>query len=255
MCDLLENDEYKGFPEERLTRPGNPITEIDGDDRADIFEAFVHAPFKDDDVARERNETSIGLRVELREGDHTGQALLLGDLSYPSVRRVFDESARHDNDDKLKWDVFLAPHHCSKSVMYWQGEEEEEVTLKQDILDDIEKAAEVTGYIIASCDPIPSTNASGDNPPHAKAKKRYEEIAPNGFLCTGEHPDEEHPQPIVFVLTADGFDYQAPSDDTDIDDLKEESKSVKATSLAGAVALGAGRPEVPAQRVGFGRRP
>lgn len=253
--DLLENDEYKGFPEERLTRPGNPITEIDGDDRADIFEAFVHAPFKDDDVARERNETSIGLRVELREGDHTGQALLLGDLSYPSVRRVFDESARHDNDDKLKWDVFLAPHHCSKSVMYWQGEEEEEVTLKQDILDDIEKAAEVTGYIIASCDPIPSTNASGDNPPHAKAKKRYEEIAPNGFLCTGEHPDEEHPQPIVFVLTADGFDYQAPSDDTDIDDLKEESKSVKATSLAGAVALGAGRPEVPAQRVGFGRRP
>lgn len=251
--DLLEKDEYRGFPEDRLTRPGNPITEFDGEDRSAIFDAFVHAPFKDDSVARERNETSVGLRVELKEGEHTGQALLLGDLSYPSVRRVFDESKRHGNEDKLKWDVFLAPHHCSKSVMYWRGEGEEDATLKQDILDDIEKAAEVTGYIIASCDPIPKTNQHGDNPPHAKARKRYEEIAPNGFMCTGEHPDEQHPQPIVFVLTADGFTYQEPTDDTDIDELKE-SKSSGSTALANAVALGAGRPDVPAQRVGFGRQ-
>lgn len=250
--ELLEKEEYKGFPEDRLTRPGNSITEFDGEDRSANFDAFVHAPFKDDNIARERNETSVGLRVEIKEGEHTGQALLLGDLSYPSVRRVFDESKRHDNEDKLKWDVFLAPHHCSKSVMYWQGEGEDEATLKQDILDDIEKAAEVTGYIIASCDPIPDSNQSGDNPPHAKAKKRYEEIAPNGFICTGEHPNEEHPQPIVFVLTTVGFSYQAPSDDTDIDALKE-SKSLSRTALANAVVSGAGRPDVPAQRVGFGR--
>ena len=246
---LLEREEYKGFPKDRLTRPGNSITGFDGEERADVFDAFVHAPFKDDDVARERNETSVGLRVELREGQHTGQALLLGDLSYPSVRRVFDESERHDNEDKLKWDVFLAPHHCSKSVMYWKGEGEEEATLKQDILDDIETAAEVTGYVIASCDPIPATNMDGDNPPHAKAKQRYEEIAPNGFLCTGEHPNEEKPQPIVFVLTAYGFFYQMRTKDTDIDALKDD----KVTSLAKAVALGQGQPTVPTARVGFGR--
>jgi beta-lactamase superfamily II metal-dependent hydrolase len=251
--DLLEDDEYKGFPSDRLTRPGNSITGFDNQDRSDIFDAFVHAPFKDDDIARERNETSVGLRVELRTGSHTGQALLLGDLSYPSIRRVFDETRRHKNDEKLKWDVFLAPHHCSKSVMYWQGEGETEAALKKDILDDIEEAAEKIGYIIASCGPIPASNAAGDNPPHAKAKRRYQDIAPNGFLCTGEHPNEERPQPIVFALTADGFSYQAPTEETDIDVLKSEGKSRTNTALEQAAILGQGQPTPPTQRVGFGR--
>lgn len=246
---LLEDDEYEGFPEDRLTRPGNSITGFDGEDRSEIFDAFVHAPFKDDDVARERNETSVGLRIELKEASHTGQALLLGDLSYPSVRRVFNETTNHGNDDKLKWDVFLAPHHCSKSVMYWKAEDEEKTTLKQDILDDIETAAEVTGFIIASCDPIPASNSDGDNPPHAKAKQRYEEIAPDGFLCTGEHPNKEKPQPIVFVLTPSGFTYQAPTKENDIDALKSESK---ATALSQAIALGEGQATTPTARVGFG---
>lgn len=252
--DLLEEDEYKGFPVDRLSSPGDSITGFDGQDRSRVFDAFVHAPFKDDDVARERNETSVGLRVELREGSQTGQALLLGDLSYPTLRRVFDETKSHGNDEKLKWDVLLTPHHCSKSVMYWQDDGDSEDTLKQDILDDIEAAAGEIGYIVASCDPIPGKNADGDNPPHAKAKARYEEIAPNGFLCTGEHPNTEKPQPIVFTLTADDFSYQEPTKDTDIDALKDQKKSrTTSTALEQAVVLGQGQATTPTQRVGFGQ--
>lgn len=246
---LLEEDEYKGFPTDLLTRPGNSITGFDGEDRSDSFDAFVHAPFKDDEGARERNETSVGLRVEVKDGKHSGQALLLGDLSYPSVRRVFDETKKHNNDDKLNWDVFLAPHHCSKSVMYWKDEGEAEATLKQDILDDIEAAAEKIGFIISSCDPIPAKNESGDNPPHAKAKQRYEEIAPNGFLCTGEHPNNKQPEPIVFAVTPEGFVYKAPVAETD-DNEKSESR---ATRLAQAIVAGSGQPTTPTQRVGFGK--
>lgn len=246
---LLEDDEYKGFPEDLITRPGNSITGFDGEDRSDVFDAFVHAPIREDEGDQERNETSVGLRVEVKEGEHTGQALLLGDLSYPSIRRIFDETKRHENDDKLNWDVFLAPHHCSKSVMYFKGEGEEEATLKQDILDDIEAAAEEIGFIIASCDPIPSTNESGDNPPHAKAKQRYEEIAPNGFLCTGEHPNEKNPEPIVFEVTAEGFVYKVPSDEKGDDDKSES----RATRLAAAIVAGSGQPSTPTERVGFGK--
>lgn len=246
---LLEEDDYKGFPEDLMTRPGDSITGFDGEDRSDIFDAFVHAPIHDDEGDQERNETSVGLRIEVKEGEHTGQALLLGDLSYPSIRRVFDETKAHENDDKLNWDVFLAPHHCSKSVMYSKDEGEEEETLKQDILDDIEDAAEEIGYIIASCDPIPSKNKSGDNPPHAKAKQRYEEIAPNGFLCTGEHPNRKEPEPIVFELTSEGFEYKAPEEE------KEESKEAdtRSTRLAKAIVAGSGQPSTPTQRVGFGK--
>lgn len=247
---LLEEDEYKGFPEDLITRPGNSINGFDGADRSDVFDAFVHAPIREDESDQERNETSVGLRVEVKEGDHTGQALLLGDLSYPSIRRIFDETKNHKNENKLNWDVFLAPHHCSKSVMYFKDEGEEEAALKQDILDDIEAAAEEIGFIIASCNPIPSKNEPGDNPPHAKAKQRYEEIAPNGFLCTGEHPNVKNPQPIVFEVTAEGFVYQEPSDDDDGD--SEAATESKATRLASAIVAGSGQPSTPTERVGFG---
>ena len=65
-ADVLEEEEYAGFPEELLTVPGNEVTEIDGEDVADVFRAFVHAPFKDDAEA-ERNDTSVGLQVTLKE--------------------------------------------------------------------------------------------------------------------------------------------------------------------------------------------
>ena len=110
--DLLKDEEYEGFPRERLTIPGNEILELDGEDQSDYFRAFVHAPFKDD-AASERNDTSLALQVTLYQDDKSARALLLGDLCYPIIRQIFDRS----KDDDLKWNVMLAPHHCSKSVM------------------------------------------------------------------------------------------------------------------------------------------
>jgi len=126
--DLLKEEEYEGFPSDRLTVPGSSIVDLDGEDCSSDFTAFVHAPFKDDSSG-ERNDTSVALQVTLRSGDAAGRAFLLGDLCYPTVKRIFDMS---DTED-LEWDVFLAPHHCSKSVMYWKEEDEEEESLRQDI--------------------------------------------------------------------------------------------------------------------------
>ena len=122
--ELLE-DEFEHFPEDRLTIPGNGLTVIDEKDVSEKFRAFVHAPFKDDD-AGERNDTSLGMQVTLSEGDKRIRALLLGDLSYPIIRRIFKVS---DADD-LAWNVLLAPHHCSKAAMYWKDDGEEEEELK-----------------------------------------------------------------------------------------------------------------------------
>jgi hypothetical protein len=236
--DLLKEEEFKGFPSTLLTIPGNAVTVLDGEDCAGSFRAFVHSPFKDDSEG-ERNETSLGMQVTLYSGEASGRAILLGDLCYPTVKRIFDQS----DDDDLKWNAFLAPHHCSKSVMYWQEEGEKEESLKQDILDLIEKAADTPGYIVASSEPIPSSNNPGDNPPHAKAKARYEEIAPDGFLCTQEHPNEKNPEPILFSLKSKGLVYEA-------------SKGKRAESqknLVGAVGLARGSSEPPKERVGFGK--
>ncbi|MCI0393112.1 MAG: hypothetical protein MOB07_30640 [Acidobacteria bacterium] len=238
--DLLKEDNYKGLPTSCLTIPGNSVTQVDGKDLKSKFSAFIHGPFKDD-CDGERNEASVAMQVSLLSGKAVGRALFLGDLCYPTIRKIFDISKSGD----VEWNIFLAPHHCSKSVMYWQAEDEKEESLKQDILDSIEGAALSPGYIVASSEPIPSSNKSGDNPPHAKAKARYEQIVLDKFLCTQEHPNEKTPEPIIFSMTEKGLKYEEP---------KQQQNSAKSQSISAAVSAARGGNEPPRDRVGFGRR-
>ena len=50
--ELLKDDKFKNFPDDRLTVPGNELTTIDEKNVSGEFRAFVHAPFKDDDGGR-----------------------------------------------------------------------------------------------------------------------------------------------------------------------------------------------------------
>ena len=236
-ADILEEDEYKGFPEDLLTIPGSAVTEVDGDDVSPNFRAFVHAPFKDD-AESERNDTSVGLQITLRQGDTSCRAMLLGDLSSPTVNRIFEIS----DDNDLKWNVFLAPHHCSKTVMYVSNSDGEEV-LDSDLMSQIDDAGDECRYIVSSSEPIPTSNESGDNPPHAKAKNRYEEIVDSGhFICTQEHPDEEEPVPVVIRVSDAGCQL----------DSVDESDSSDAQSVPAAVAAARGTSAPPNNPVGFG---
>ena len=187
--DLLEEDDYKDFPEDRLTIPGNEITTIDEKDVSDKFRAFVHAPFKDDD-AGERNDTSLGMQVTLYDGDKMLRALLLGDLSYPIIKRILEIS----EDDDLAWNALLAPHHCSKAVMYWKDEGDDEEKFKKHIVEKLDDASLEPNRVISSSNTVPSSNKAGDNPPHAKAKTQYESIT-GSFLCTMDQDE-----PIVAEL-------------------------------------------------------
>ena len=236
-ADILDEDDFEGFPEEMLTTPGGEITEIDGDECSSGFRAFVHAPFKDDAEA-ERNDTSIALQVTLKADDTCCRALLFGDLSNPTINRIFACSA----DDDLEWNVMLAPHHCSKTVMYVPDDNGDEV-LDRELMSKIEDAGRDCRYIVSSSEPIPSSNQSGDNPPHARAKNRYEEIVEQGhFVCTQEHPSEKAPEPIVIRVTANGCDK----------DSVQESNSMTSESLLTALLNARGDDSPPNTEVGFG---
>ena len=232
--DLLKEPEFDGFPEEHLTIPGQTITVLDGKDVSNVFEAFVHAPFKEDSFG-DRNDCSLAFQVSLYDGSGVGRALLMGDLSYPVIRRIFDRS----DDAALAWNVLLAPHHCSKSAMYWKDEGDDEETLKPTMVRDLGNAALNPGYIVSSSEPVPASNEPGDNPPHAKAKRQYERIVPNGFFCTCEHPDTENPEPVVFEVTENGFEYVGES---------ESSRS-----MSDALAAAGGTGEAADVAIGFGR--
>lgn len=234
--DILDDDDYKDIPDDRKNRPGESTTVLDGVDLDGTFRAFFHAPFGDDSDGPERNKTSLAMQITLTEGEGEGRLMLFGDLDYPPLQRIFEYS---EDDDKA-WDVFLAPHHCSKSAMYFQEEDDSEPVLKQDVLDLIEDAAGDEGWIVSSSTEVPPTNSKGDNPPHAKAKARYEEIAPSGFLCTGD--DENSDDPISFEVNTDGIALFSGEADTG---KSEAAAAIKDTR---------GGSEPTGTTVGFGRR-
>ncbi len=233
---LLQGADFLGFPSEFLSIPGHTITSIDGQDHSAQFQAFVHAPFKDD-IYGDRNDCSLAFQITLRNGEGTGQALLMGDLKYPIIRRIFDYS---DDASTLSWNVLLAPHHCSKSIMYWKYEGAEEETLHHDIVRDMANVALDPGYVVSSSMPVPSRNEPGENPPHAKAKTEYLRIVPNEFYCTHEHPNKADPAPVVFEVSENGFAY-----------LGDESKS---QPLSDAIKVAGVAAAVPTDAVGFGHR-
>ena len=236
-ADILDEDAYQGFPEEMLTIPGEEVTEVDGDELSSSFRAFVHAPFKDDAEA-ERNDTSIALQVALKTADASCRALLLGDLSNPTVNRIFSIS----DDADLEWNVLLAPHHCSKTVMYVADDDGNDV-LDRELMSRIEDAGGECRYIVSSSEPIPSRNQSGDNPPHARAKNRYEEIVETGhFLCTQERPSEDKPEPIVVRVSDEGCDL----------DPVTESDADLSGGVSAAIIGARGTDTPPTRQVGFG---
>ena len=239
---IFQDEKYKDFPKEARSFPGRSIEFLDGEDYVGTFEAFVHAPFKPtEDSDETRNNSSLALQVTLTEGTGVGKALFFGDREYPTIKQIFDITTARERDQYLEWNVQLAAHHCSKKVMFWKDDESEEETFRKDIMDDFENAALAGAYIVASCR-SDFTSGKGDNPPHSKAREKYEGIVDSGhFLCTHEYPSKDAPEPIVFSVGPDGFDF---GDD--------RPKDQGPSGLAAAVATARGKSKPPETQVGFG---
>ena len=229
----LRQPPFRDFPRAFRSTPGDTVTQLDGQNCSAAFSAFIHAPFKDDSFG-DRNDCSLAFQIALKRGPAVGKALLLGDLSYPVLRRVFSRS----NASTLEWNVLLAPHHCSKSTMFWREDNGAVETLRSDIVRDIGNAALSPAWVVSSSRPVPGRNKSGENPPHARAKAQFLRIVPNEFLCTHEHPNRKAPEPIVFELGAEG--------------LRHVGKARSSMLMREALMAAGGRAAHPSHAVGFG---
>jgi hypothetical protein len=192
---------YSDLPEEFLIYPGQSVTHIDGVDHSGRFEAFIHAPFRDD-CAEARNDTSLSMQVTLtEEGGKDGKILLFGDLAYETIMKIFTDSEAAKREQYLEWNLLLAPHHCSKKVMYTR--EGGNDVLHTDILDKFENHSRDGAVVVASSKEIPASDSDGANPPHKKAADRYKKIV-DMFICTAEWPSKEDPSPVVFGVDTTG---------------------------------------------------
>ncbi len=238
--ELLNEDDFEGFPRDLFTVPGTAITGLNGLNYDACFRAFVHAPFKDD-AAEERNATSLGLQVTLVRGSCTKRAILLGDLPAPTIKRIFCEVNKEDAD--LDWDVYLAPHHCSKGALGTPDEAGAEC-LDQELLDEIERHAAPGAYVVASSRAFRDRDDQpGDDPPHRRAREAYEGIVEVGhFVCTGEHPTAKAPEPVVIAADEDECGYREPTGD----------ENGSRAALLAAVARSRGTSAPPSRPQGFG---
>ena len=244
-----DDHSYAELPDEYHTGPGHLITKIDGEELSAVFGAFVHGPFADD-CDGDRNGTSLALQITLTEpGGGCGRALLLGDLEHDGVMQVFDVTEANGRQEHLAWDVLLAPHHCSKYVMYVDG------VFQSDVMDAFAAHARPGAYVVASSRVIPPGNDSGDNPPHAVAKNRYLEIveSPELFACTAEWPSHEDPRPVAFGVGEDGLVLLDP---VQVDQAEQEGGAQESlTKAAVLVGLAAAPFAAEALRRWRSRRP
>lgn len=241
--EIFKQDEYKDFPTEWRTIPGNTITQINEEDIRDIFEAFVHAPFKEESE-KERNNSSLSLHITLKENMQVAKAFFFGDREYPTIKKIFEKTEEKKRTQYLNWHVMLASHHCSKSVMFWKDEEDSDEEFKKDTMQYFEKYQEKGAYLISSSE-SDFSDKEGKNPPHKKARKKYEEIIEAGnFMCTQEHPNTTDTKPICFELGSDGLKYLEPD---------ETNRKKSSSSLSKAIARARGENEPPSEKVGFGK--
>jgi beta-lactamase superfamily II metal-dependent hydrolase len=244
---LFENDEkYKNFPKEWRSMPGTSITRLDDEELSSHFNVFIHAPFKDT-CEEDRNESSLAMQIKLLHNQQELKGLFFGDLSHFTLKSILDKTREKEvNYHYLEWHVFQAPHHCSKYAMYKRVDKEDVLQTDPEILSEYEKHQLNPAYVIASCD-ASFTDEPGMNPPHLKARKRYEEIVESGkFICTHEHGDNSTPERVEFHLTDSGIVYESPTQQNS----REKGISGKGIGTAAVESI---RRSTPSTHTGYGK--
>src|SRR3546814_13209847 len=86
---LLEEEHYQGFPLEFFSVPGHLVTSLNGENLEGTFRAFIHAPFKQDEMVGDRNNTTLFFQLVLRNAPSPGGFLLFVDHYYQTFRKFF----------------------------------------------------------------------------------------------------------------------------------------------------------------------
>lgn len=191
--------------------PGELANKINGSTK-DNFEFFVHSPLKKSLITasseENKNFSSIVMqaRFKINASDKNLAARFLfgGDADHIIWEQVLTKSKKHKNTEKLEWDYFLAPHHCSwtyfNNVPY--DAKEENKTPKTSSLEVLDFKVG-NGKIIASCKTIKDDD---DNPPHHAAKVEYEKkVAKGDFIELAITPTEDEPKPVVVEISDAGI--------------------------------------------------
>lgn len=173
---------------------------------ADGVEFFCHSPFikhcDEGDIIR--NSAALVFNVRLDADGELYDYLEVGDAEYCDLEEIVSITKFHKNDDRLAWDLFNIPHHCSYRAL--NDEKGERETTPTPLVKELLLLGKADAYIVSCSKPVPDNKAAYEEvqPPHIQARKAYErylkEVGGRKFLVTMEEPNATKPEPIVFEV-------------------------------------------------------
>jgi len=125
------------------------------------------------------------------------------------MQDIVQTTKDHGNMDRLAWDLYNIPHHCSYLALS-DEKGDTETTPKPLIKELLEQGGE-GAYLVSTSAPIHDTKEGREQqqPPLIQAKKCYErylrEIDGARFLVTMEEPNATSPDSIEFKIDGAGL--------------------------------------------------
>ena len=173
---------------------------------------FIHSPFgwrQNEDEVVDRNQDSVVFQATFLEGGRETHALFMSDIDYETIDQIVTTTKRHKNEERLRWDIFKVPHHCSYlSIGPDKGEDDTKPT------DQVKWLCETQGQqrsiMMSTSKQIPVKGSDEDKdpqPPHRQAAAFYKRIAKakDGlFKVTMELPSSSRPKPSTIEIKALG---------------------------------------------------
>lgn len=175
---------------------------------SDGVEFFVHGPFSEtaeDGTIVDRNEASLVMQAVFSAENIETCFVLSSDTTHEVWASIVKQTKANKNQDRLVWDIFKLPHHCSYlSLGPEKGKDKTEPVPEVKWL--FEDRGRNGCVVVSTSKPIPCDDKD-DQPPHRQAANYYREITSNKqgeFKVTMEHPSESNPETLVIEIGSSG---------------------------------------------------
>jgi hypothetical protein len=177
----------------------------------DGVEFFCHSPFikhvdEGDDL---RNPASLVFNVRFQAGANRFDYLAIADSEWEVLEEIVEITKYHGNEDRLKWDLYNIPHHCSYLAL--SNDKGETETIPKPLVEELLLYGKEGAYIVSSSKPIYDSKEGREQkqPPHIQAKKCYvkylKKVDGAKFLTTMEEPNGINPEPLIFNIDSGGI--------------------------------------------------
>lgn len=208
---LIGYDSGNKFNNIKKYVPSNIVDTFNGKVKNN-FSLFIHAPFKDDLITckaeQDRNSSSIVYQARFKINTFSNEfdcrIMMGGDADHYIWEQILKKSEANGNNAALKYNIFLAPHHCSWTFFNdvpYEATESNKIP-KDNSLKMLDYAL-TDAFIIASSRRIINEKP---NPPHYSAQEEYKKklSKKSNFLNTAVEPNKENPLPIEFIIEPTG---------------------------------------------------